>query len=322
MTRCTLPILSVALLAGACGPKDMPPVDDAYELIASADRDRVRLEVEASDRTVETGETIELIVTLEAPAAEQARIVLPDDRKLGEFDIIRVENAERGLDDLLVADRRRITISTLASGDVVLPPLEARFGAGSSLATGETVFTIESLIDGEFDPTSFADIRPAVADMEDLESGSITNMLLVSGAACTVVLLAIAFALLARRRRRPRVPHEWALAELDRIESEGPPREDRTTDRFERIEGVLRWYVAFRFDIDAPDRTSSELLSAIDDGDVIDDDARILLERVVRQGDRAKFAGGSVTVEECEAALSHARSFVEGTSHDVEEEAA
>ena len=91
---------------------------------------------------------------------------------------------------------------------------------------------------------------------------------------------------------------------------------------FARIETVLRWYVAFRFGIDAPDQTSKELLGAISVHAGVDDDARALLERLIRNGDRIKFAGGLASREDCLDALDSVQRFVERTIPASQEEAA
>ena len=312
-------MIGLCLLSG-CDQGEHAVVTDDLEVVASARRDAIRLEIQADRTTAEAGEPIELIVTLEAPPGEQARIVLPEDEQLGEFEILRIEDARDGASGLMVAQRQRLLISTLASGEVDLPPVEAHFGTDSVLATDPTIFTIASLIEGEFDPTDFADIRPPVTDLEEETLSTFVLVAIGAGSLLVIGLLAIAFTIMFRRKIRPRIPHEWAFAELDRIEAGGPPREDETTDRFERIEGVLRWYIAFQFDIDAPDRTSNELLDAVVADEVIDADARVMLERIVRQGDRAKFAGGHVTAEDCTTALGNARTFVEQTMTNLEQE--
>ena len=98
--------------------------------------------------------------------------------------------------------------------------------------------------------------------------------------------------------------------------------EGDATIRYERIESVLRWYVAFKFGIDAPDRTSNELVEAVVEDIAINDDARAILERIVRGGDRVKFAGGIATSAECKDALSSTRAFVHETSDIQQQEEA
>jgi hypothetical protein len=320
-------LLNITCIIGACGiagcgeaPTESSPIERA--VIATAAEENVRLEILATSKEAETGEPIELIITLEAPPRERAELVLPADDRLGSFDILRIEDARTGLEDLKIAPRQRILVSTLESGAIQLPSIEAHYGTDSILRTEPADFMIESLIEGEFDPSDFADIRPAVDDTLDSERPDWVMPTVIGGSAVVVIGLAIALGLLSRRRHRPRVPHEWALAELDRIEAEGPAPDDRTTDRFERIEGVVRWYMAFRFDIDAPDRTSNELIEAVLEHHAINDDARVILERIVRESDRVKFAGGRVSSEECRIALGSARLFVQQTMSTTSEEAA
>ena len=318
----TTPCLLGASILGACERAGTNAAPAEHALVASAEQEDVRIEIHAGSTRAEAGEPIELILTLEAPPSRRAELHLPDDGRLGVFDVLRVEDDRTGLNDLKIAEKRRLLLSTLESGSVELPSIEAHYGTDSILRTNPAEFTIDSLIEGEFDPASFADIRPAVDDMLDSERPDWIIPTAVGGAALIAIALAIAFALAFRKRLPPRVPHEWALAELDRIEAEGPPREERTTERYERIENIVRWYVAFRFAIDAPDRTSNELLDAIQDHHDVSDDARVILERIVRESDRVKFAGGVVSPEDCRIAVGSARLFVQQTIARETEEAA
>ena len=200
---------------------------------------------------------------------------------------------------------------------------ETNYGTRSSLITEPISFEIRSLVEGEFDPADFNDIRGLVEDLtENRETFWSPTTIMVTSIGGIIGILAIALALGRGRRTPPRIPHEWALAELARIESEGPAGEDEATDRYERIESVLRWYVAFRFGIAAPDRTSNELVEAVVSNVSINDDARAILERIVRGGDRVKFAGGVASSEDCSVALASTREFVrETTTHQKEDDA-
>ena len=313
-------ILGTAVFTG-CDQAGSVNTSEPGELVAFAEDRGVRLEIHADSLKAEAGEEIELVVTIEAPPRQRAELILPENNQLGDFEILRVEDARDETSGLNVAQRQRILVSTLASGEIQLPPLRARYGSDSFMQTEPMSFEIQSLIEGDFDPGAFADIRPAVDDTLDSERPDWLTPVLLTGGIVLTGLLAIALVLLSRRRSKPRIPHEWALTELARIESEGPPSETGTTERFQRIETVLRWYVAFQFDIDAPDRTSNELMQAAFDHENIDENARILLERIVRESDRAKFAGGSVSINECATALGTARRFVEQTVVTETEEA-
>ena len=317
-------LLPLSMLVTGCnqdlgsGAADVP----GTTVVASAESGPVSIEVSTLSLEAESGEPIELVVTLKAPEDARARLLLEPSAPMGQFDVLRNEEAQVLEDVLSVADRRRLLVSTFESGSVVLPPIEAEWGDDRRLITEPIEFSIRSLIEGEFDPADYAEIRGPVDDSLP-ESGE--NWILpvsVAAGATILVLLAIALVVAGRRRPRPRIPHEWALAELARIRDEDPVSQGATDELYARIENVLRWYVAFRFSIDAPDQTSKELLTAAADHEGIDDDARVTLERLVRNGDRIKFAGGAASRNDCTEALESARGFVERTIPASKEEAA
>jgi len=322
-----MPLFLIALCGVAstgCNDAPVTIVQDEGRLVGSAEAGDVRMQVHAESLDAEAGEPIELLVTIEAPPDQRASLVIPEDDMIGDFEIIRAEDARDAGTSLAVAERHRILISTFESGDVVLPPLHTRYGNDSVLKTEPIPFAITSLLDEEFNPSNFDDIRGAVDDSTAKDQATWTYYAIGAGVVIVVACLAIALILGMRRRIRPRIPHEWALAELARIESEGPPGAGETTGRLERVETVLRWYVAFRFDIDAPDLTSNELVESVVMHEGIDDSARAVLERLVRAADQVKFAAGVATREDCVIALESARNFVlatipssEGTKEDA-----
>lgn len=311
-------VIATALFLGtatllACDDVTSKSMTSQVELIASVEKDDVRMNIHAESLSAETGEPIEIIVTIEAPPSLRARLILPEEHMLGEFEVLRMEEVRRFDDALSVSDKRRLLISTFESGEVELPPLLAHYGTDSVLATEPVQFSISSLVEGEFNPADYEDIRGTVDDSLGDDRVAWAVFALAAGGVLVLAPLAIMFALGKRRRVHPRIPHEWALAELARINAEGPPRANKTTNRLEKIETILRWYVAFRFDIDAPDQTSNELVDSVVAHGEIDDSARAVLERIVRDADRVKFAASIVTVEECHVALGSARLFVEAT---------
>ena len=291
-------------------------------VVSSAESGAVSIEVAARSLEAESGEPIELIVTLKAPEDARARLVLQDSDPLGEFDLLRIEDASAVEDILNVAEQRRLLVSTFESGNVMLPSIEAEWGESQRLATEPIEFSIQSLVEGEFDPADYAEIRGPVDDSLPEQGSDWILPVAIGGGAALLAALAIALVVAGRRRARPRVPHEWALAELARIRDENPASQGATDEVYARIETVLRWYVAFRFGIDAPDQTSKELLGAFAVHAGIDEDARSILERLIRNGDRIKFAGGLASREDCLDALGSVQRFVEQTIPASKEEAA
>jgi predicted small lipoprotein YifL len=321
---CSALALGLATILAGCGSQG-PEQLTSHEtnVVSSGSSDDVTIEITTSTLEAETGEPIELMVTIKAPPDAGARLEMPKDGRLGDFDVLSWELADSGDDALEIAERRRIVVSTFESGSVRLPGLETSYGTRSSVVTEPVAFEIRSLVEGEFDPADFSDIRgPVDALGLDDQTFWSPGMITTAAAITAFAVLAIALVIGRRRRARPRIPHEWALAELARIENEGMNGEKDATIRYERIESVLRWYVAFKFGIDAPDRTSNELVEAVVDDISINDDARAMLERIVRGGDRVKFAGGIASPGDCKDALISTREFVRETTDIQQEEAA
>jgi hypothetical protein len=318
-----LAIVLTTALAGCDSQSPERLTSPERSVVATGSSDDVTIEISTSSLEAETGEPIELLVTIKAPPGAGARLESPKDGRLGDFDVLSWELAESGEDALEIAERRRIVVSTFESGSVRLPGLETSYGTRSSVLTEPVAFEIRSLVEGEFDPSDFSDIRGPVDDLDQADRTFWTTGTIVTTSAITAgAVLAIALVIGGRRRARPRIPHEWALAELARIENEGMNGEEDATIRYERIESVLRWYVAFKFGIDAPDRTSNELVEAVVEDISINDDARAMLERIVRGGDRVKFAGGIASPGDCKDALISTREFVRETTDIQQEEAA
>ena len=319
----TMALAALTFLAACSSQATDRPVTSDGDVVTTTVIEDVTIEIATKRLAAETGEPIELLVTIKAPPAAGARLMLPEDGRLGDFDVLSWEQADTGRDALDIAERRRILVSTFESGSVEFPGLETSYGTRSSVVTEPIEFQISSLVEGDFDPSDFNDIRGPVDDLaSDAETIWTPGVITATSIGGVIAALAIAFVLGRRRKTPPRIPHEWALAELARIESEGMSNEGDATLRYERIESVLRWYVAFRFGIDAPDRTSNELVEAIVADMSINDDARAILERIVRGGDRVKFAGGVASSRDCKDALTSTRDFVRETTEIQKEDAA
>ena len=317
-------MISVLLLLSGCTNESDSRASESTEstVVSTAESGLVSIEVATQSLAAESGEPIELLVTLKAPEEARARLILDESEPLGSFNLLHMEDALAVEDVFSVAERRRLLISTFESGNVTLPPIQVEWGEAQRLATEPIEFSIKSLVDGDFDPSDYAEIRGPVDDSLPETDSKWIMPLAIGGGATLLAVLAIALIVAGRRRPRPRIPHEWALAELARIRAENPASQGATDEVFARIETVLRWYVAFRFGIDAPDQTSKELLSAISAHGSVDDDARALLERLIRNGDRIKFAGGFASREDCLDALNSVQRFVEQTIPASQEEAA
>jgi hypothetical protein len=128
-----------------------------------------------------------------------------------------------------------------------------------------------------------------------------------------IVLLTLGGALWWWRRRRDVVPVEpWvrALAEIDRLEREGPAR--GAAAYHTQLSQAVRIYVAERFGLRALEKTTAEFLAAagaIPELAGQEETLRAFCERC----DLAKFADAAMTPEECRSSGELARALIEAT---------
>jgi hypothetical protein len=136
------------------------------------------------------------------------------------------------------------------------------------------------------------------------------------------VMATLALVLWLRLRRkpetpRPLLPHEWAAAELDRVEALGLPAKGDINRYHTLLSDVVRRYLELRFQLRAPQQTTAEFLKAVQGAPQLPPEQRDVLRDFLERCDIAKFSGASPTSLECEEAAAMARSLVAQTAADA-----
>jgi hypothetical protein len=273
----------------------------------------------ASPQIVEVGQAIEVRIEFEdKTGGEFARSIaleLPesaqsaDSPALGDFDIL----ALRG--PTVDASGRATVLLSLASydaGDAVLPALKVSWMRDGARVEGEVklpTVRIASLVGEEADPTKFRDIQGEVAVPRVLQWGFLAGIAVIALAVAAIV----AWLLLRKRPAVVLAPHEWAHAELARIEREALASRGEFGRYYDELTAVVRGYVARRFAIPADRQTSREFAAAAQSHSEFPADETTRLRELLRLADLVKFAAAQPTREECDAHLAEARAFVERT---------
>ncbi len=112
--------------------------------------------------------------------------------------------------------------------------------------------------------------------------------------------------------RRPRVvsplpPGEWALRELGRLEGNGEDLEQR----YARVADVLRHFLAARFHLDAPLRTTPEFLRLLSAAERLSQEQKAGVAETLAQADLVKFARATPTADDTDQFLNRVRSLVQ-----------
>jgi hypothetical protein len=220
--------------------------------------------------------------------------------------------------------RQEYALESYSSGEQQIPSLTTRFTdrqAGGEPAEGEITapplpIQVASSLEGDLDPTQFADIKGAV----DLPAPSRWAWLAWIGAALGAVLLAGLAVILWRRRRRrtvvaPLIPaHEWALEQLRLLQAARLVERGELKEFYFRLTGIVRQYIERRFGIMAAEQTTREFLEATKGHPALGVSYRALLGEFLAAGDLVKFARFQPDGGQVEDAFATARGFVQQTA--------
>jgi hypothetical protein len=186
-------------------------------------------------------------------------------------------------------------------GSVALPDLKVRFRDGPDAAWQEAEWVDLLKTAREAPPPEFLP-RPAPAPW-----------LPWTAAAAAVLAVAVVVWRISRKRRTVRTPppEQWALRELDRLE--GTAKADAAAYHT-ALSDVVRRYLADRFGLPAPRRTTAEFLETVQKSGALSVESQTLLRDFLERCDLAKFAPVGASAEEGRQAARIARTLIEQTS--------
>lgn len=119
-----------------------------------------------------------------------------------------------------------------------------------------------------------------------------------------------------RRGDRPTIalpPDQWAMQELNSIDSQSLPQAGQVERYHRLLSDVLRRFVELRLALPATQQTTAEFLNAARQSPHLSPQAQELLRDFLERCDLAKFARAEFGVEECQHTARLARDFVAQT---------
>jgi hypothetical protein len=115
---------------------------------------------------------------------------------------------------------------------------------------------------------------------------------------------------------KPKIPaHVTALATLDKIKEEAVWKDNRTKEYYSSIADTVRLYIEERFNINALELTSDEIIK-IFKTQVIDSESKLKLNQILTLSDFVKFAKQIPIEAEHTLTLNNAFDFVKGTMRE------
>lgn len=344
MKRLWIPLMVCVLGFGiaSMGCSEGPVERDAEEPVASASvsegsvlsRDTtlgpVHAVVSLSDSNPVLGTLVTLTLTVDA--LSDVVVTMPEfGDQLGKFGIVDFKPSERVREDGRTEYVQRYSLDLPMSGRLRTPSFLVEFtdrregsesgGGIQELMTEEMSFEVRSVFaDGEV-PGELAPARGALEALVIPETGGRSWGWFVAGFVALVAGMVCVVAW--RRRRAPKAapPADVvALGALDALEKRGIPSDWAGIDAwYVELSGIVRAYVEGRFDVCAPRLTTEEFFELARRSDVLGDEEKHLIHKLLERADRVKFTHFVPEPEETSQMLADARRFVEETRGSVVE---
>ncbi len=300
-------LATLSALKAVAGDQAAPtsPVTPASDVKVTATLDK---------STAAVAEPLQFSITVKAPRG--TRIEWPSlGQKLGDLEIRHTVRTG----DVPSADATgtrewmlRLTLDSIKTGDLTIPPVEVRYALPSTAAQLQTAQTqpqhvvISSVLEDRPDPTHFRDIKQTV----DVPVPPTSSSWLVWGGVVTGVLAAggLLVAVLIRRRTGL-APSVWALKSISDLEAKSSD-ETNNANTFDKVLEIVREYFELEFDIPALPSTTQEFLADASTEIGLPQQTAERLKWLATVADEIKFARLTIGPPHLQQAFAQARSII------------
>lgn len=289
----------------------------------------VHTAVTLSNESPRLGEQIEL--TLSVDAEQGVLVTMPDfGDQLGKFNIANYRSSETLRDDGRNEYVQTYTLDLPMSGRLKTPSFLVEFtdnrtnsdqkNSFQELLTDEITFEVLSVFaDGEV-PQELYPPEGELAELVMPESKKtptwpwILFAVLIAGAG-----IAVYFA--KRPKKEMILPADVvALNALDVMEKKEIPVEAKAVDAwYVELSSIVRYYIEGRFDMHAPRLTTEEFFELTKSSDMLNNDEKVRIRRLLEYSDRVKFTDFVPSQDDSRDMLQEARKFVLDTRPKQEE---
>ncbi len=285
-------------------------------------QDRLTVEYSVDRETIRVGDPVELVVTAYYPT--NATLELPEIGR--EKDIIVLgrdwENVPR--EDGLNQSETRYSITSFRLGDHVVSTNTITCRLGDQVFTtnfpGVSLHVETSLAaDGA---TEIADIKP----VKKLPGRLPRWLWIVWGAAVLAFLVGLVASKLWKHKDQlfpeppPIPPDVVAMQALQALRNKGLLEQDDCEPFYTELSLILRRYLEGRFQLNAPDETTEEIVEEMSRSPELSGAQRNILQDFMRQADMVKFARNRADRNTMEAAFGTTQRFIEETKPKPTEE--
>jgi hypothetical protein len=308
-TLCFAPLRLCAIISmlGFFGCKPEEP--------KSFPQDRLTVEYSMDRETIHVGDPVELVVTAYYPT--NGVLKLPEIGRAKDIVLLKRDWGNVPREDGLIQSEFRYSITSFRLGehpastkDIVCTVIDKTFTTNFP----SVVLHVESSL-GENATSEIADIKP----IQKLPGRMPRWIWVVLGSAAIAFLVGLITSRLWKNRATlipsapPIPPHVIAFKALQSLMNKGLLEQDKCKPFYTELSLILRTYLEGRFNLNAPDETTEEIVEELSRSPELTGGQRNILQEFMRQADMVKFAKGHPDRTTMESAFSTTREFVEET---------
>jgi len=222
--------------------------------------------------------------------------------------------------------RLKLVIEPLKAGELeIVLRFEYKNEAGeqSVFGIGKIKLAVNSSLTKEhIDAINSGDLSVIVgpiAQTDSVEAMPRDYRMIAIAAAIGVAILAAGF-IIAKRKKQTRVKekkfvvvHNIAYRLLDDLKFMNLPQKGEFKLYYANLGNILRYYIEYRFNIQAPDMTTEEFLEKIRYSEQLAGDDKSNVEKFLGICDMVKFAKFEPTIDQAQQAMDTVRAFVSGS---------
>ncbi|WP_136083327.1 hypothetical protein [Pontiella desulfatans] len=280
----------------------------------------LNLDVSLPHESIMIGDQVELSITTICPS--NGVVELPEIGHEKDIVVLKRDWESTPLADGNVLTETIYTLTSFRLGEHVLTtnPVVYRMG-GKALTNAfpETTIRVVSSL-GQISSSEIADIKK----VHKLPGRIPPWIWIVLGSAVVAFLVGLVTSKLWKNRETlvpkapPVPPHVVAFKALDALMRKGLLEKDECNPFYTELSMILRTYLEGRFQLNAPDETTEEIVEEMSKSPELDGNQRNILQEFMRQADMVKFAKGHPDRTTMESAFNTTRQFVEQTKQTEE----
>lgn len=279
----------------------------------------VAIESRVSKSTMTIGDTVRYTVQLRRVPDIQTRWPGPA-ANLGMFEIRRYQTPEAREEDDSIIEEAAYTISTFDTGRFVIPPLTVQYLMPPDTLWRELRTESLDIYVASMRPSEAGDIRTVKAPWElPRDWGQVIKIAAIAAGVLLLAGLGYYYwrkrqgkGLLPQRLEPPQPAHEMAFAELAELRNSDLLARGEIKLFYILLSEIIRRYLAGRYQVDALEMTTFELLEHFQQTEM-GDKAFSLLREILEQSDLVKFAKFNPPDEQHARLLEAAEALVEMT---------